>query len=366
MVFCTTEKEDTEYLTFMSVSTGKDLASFTREDLECGYSYNISLVGDTLYTLDRKGNLWGGRLETGAEREMLIECGGRFEPIGMCAVGDWLWFLNDDDGACYRVMRTGRIMSGTPVGPIWDYKSFRQEKTDGDWSYYEYPEFIRINGYNGSAEEVAIPEELGGKPVRVVSWWAYNHEGKNVRVLTIPDSVVVIGAIEDRNIEVLNVPASVKHLLSRGWHYTFTIHDGGTLNYAGTREAWQALCDYSAQLHDSATDTSGTEGLRVLCAEGKWGITVTVRADGASWEVTTDDNTVLSVFKMSRRITTSTLDADWNRIGEYVYSVNYRRADQQKGEYWAVSLNGADLTDAFDEAQVKEGDRIELTLKVRE
>ncbi|MBQ4381393.1 MAG: hypothetical protein II794_01485 [Oscillospiraceae bacterium] len=353
--------DDEESLVFLSAGTGKDLASFSLDELNMGYGYNFALSGDTLYFMNRDGSLNSVKLASGAKPEKLIDGGGRVEPWGLAAVGDWLWFMNDDDNSAYRVAKTGRILPGTPVVPGYDMESLRQEKRSGDWSYNEYPAYVRITGYNGSAQEVTVPREIGGKPVRALSWWAYNHEGKNVKKLTIPDSVVAIGAIEDRSIEEVVIPTSVKHLMSHGWRYTINIKSGGTVTYGGTMAQWQALCDYSAKAHDVATDTSGTDGLRVRCTDGRWGKIVSISAGGKTWEITTEGKTVRDAFMYNSGVSVSTrYDDNWNAVGEYVYSVNYSPADDKKGEYWAVFLNGRDVTESFASAEIKDGDSIEL------
>lgn len=265
---CIYENSETEQLVFIDPDSGKQTAVLDPDDFHTESAFAIS--GNTAYFFDRNNDLSMQELTEGAEKTMLMPGGDRVDPLMVSTCGEWIWYMNDDDNAIYRVKNTGRILPGSPLVPAITWEDRYEEQNAGDFAFIEYPNCIEIRGYNGSEESVTIPDTINGKPVKFVSWWAYNHEGKNVKTLYIPEGVVSIGAIEDRSLEEVFLPSTVKHLCSNGYRYTFTIQNGGTLHYNGTVSAWDEVCIFSSKYHDVATDTSGTENLSVVCTDGTW------------------------------------------------------------------------------------------------
>ena len=265
---CLLEDGEKERIVFIDPESGKESAALNLEDLCSDLIFTVS--AQTIYYFDRNNDLCMQELREDAEKTALMPGGDRVEPMLISASDDWIWYMNDDDNGMYRVKKTGRILPGSPVVPAITWEDRYEEKDSDDFGFTEYPKCIGIRGYNGSAETVTIPETIQGKPVKIVSWWAYNHDGKNVKTLYIPEGVVSIGAIEDRTIQEVYLPSTVKHFCSHGYKYTFSIQNGGTLYYNGTIGEWEDVCAFSRSYHDVATDTSGTENLTVICTDGTW------------------------------------------------------------------------------------------------
>ena len=265
---CLFEDGEKERIVFIDPESGKEAATLNLQDLYYDSLFTVS--EQTIYYFDRNNDLCMQELRKDAEKTALMPGGDRVEPMLISAFGDWIWYMNDDDYGMYRVKKTGRILPGSPVVPAITWDDRYEEKTFDEFGYTEYPKCIGIRGYNGAAEIVTIPETIQNKPVRMVSWWAYNHDGNNVKTLYIPEGVVSIGAIEDRNIQEVYLPSTVRHFCSHGYKYTFSIQNGGTLHYNGTISEWEEVCAFSRSYHDVATDTSGTNDLTVICTDGTW------------------------------------------------------------------------------------------------
>ena len=61
-----------------------------------------------------------------------------------------------------------------------------------EFVYVAYADHVKITGYNGSAGELTVPSELGGRPVTVIDGWAFSGCASLTNVI-LPDSVTVIG-----------------------------------------------------------------------------------------------------------------------------------------------------------------------------
>ena len=61
-----------------------------------------------------------------------------------------------------------------------------------EFVYVAYADHVKITGYNGSAGELTVPNELGGRPVTVIDGWAFSGCASLTNVI-LPDSVTVIG-----------------------------------------------------------------------------------------------------------------------------------------------------------------------------
>ena len=61
-----------------------------------------------------------------------------------------------------------------------------------EFVYVAYADHVKITGYNGSAGELTVPSELGGRPVTVIDGWAFSGCASLTNVI-LPDSVTAIG-----------------------------------------------------------------------------------------------------------------------------------------------------------------------------
>ncbi len=65
------------------------------------------------------------------------------------------------------------------------------DKTYGDFSYFEHPDYISITKYNGTDKNVTIPSKINGKPVKDID--DYSFRFTEIESVTIPEGVFRIG-----------------------------------------------------------------------------------------------------------------------------------------------------------------------------
>ena len=65
-------------------------------------------------------------------------------------------------------------------------------ETEGDWEYSYDPRGVSIDAYNGTDENVVVPEKLGGKDVVVIGYNAFSGN-ETVKTVKLPSSVTDIG-----------------------------------------------------------------------------------------------------------------------------------------------------------------------------
>ena len=65
-------------------------------------------------------------------------------------------------------------------------------ETEGDWEFSYYNPGVSVDAYNGTDENVVVPEKLGGEDVKVIDGRAFS-ENENVKTVKLPSSVTYIG-----------------------------------------------------------------------------------------------------------------------------------------------------------------------------
>ncbi|MBR5349582.1 MAG: hypothetical protein IK125_10220 [Lachnospiraceae bacterium] len=256
---------------------GRDGVIFV--DIESGLKYyvlskdefwndaNVNVFGDHVYYIDNKRGISRKQITGGAEAEQLMEGRKDFDTFALAIINDDLLLINDDDMAVYRTALTGRVLPAVPI--IKSLADSYEDKQEGDWVYTEYENSVNVLRYLGSETEVTIPDQIGGKPVTIVSLWQPSTKEEHIRKLTIPDTVVSIHNVEDRSINTLIIPKSVKYFTSRGFEHSVNIAKGATIIFTGSEAEWQALIKDSAErFADTSVDTGGTED-PVIMFEGK-------------------------------------------------------------------------------------------------
>lgn len=88
--------------------------------------------------------------------------------------------------------------------------------TYGDFTYENYRSHIRLESYFGTAEELVLPAEINGVPVRDV-FLSYTGEGTPPRRVVVPEGVEVIGKLFDgKSLEEVVLPQSLYALAQFG------------------------------------------------------------------------------------------------------------------------------------------------------
>lgn len=250
---------------FVDIESGKKYYVLSKDELWDDLSVNV--FGDYVYYIDKKRGISRKQITDGAEAEQLMEGRKDFDTLALAIINDDLLLINDDDMAVYRTALTGRVIPAAPI--IKSRADSYEDKQDGDWVYTEYENCVKVLTYLGSETEVTIPEQLGGKPVTIVSLWQPSSKEAHIQKLTIPDTVVSIHNVEDRSINTLFIPKSVKHFTWSGFEHSVNVAKGATIIYAGSESEWQALIKDSAErFSGTSVDTSGTED-PVFKFEGK-------------------------------------------------------------------------------------------------
>ena len=250
---------------FVDIESGKKYYVLSKDELWDDGGVNV--FGDYVYYIDKKRGISRKQITDGSEAEQLMEGRKDFDTLALAIINDDLLLINDDDMAVYRTSLTGRVIPAAPI--IKSCADSYEDKQEGDWVYTEYENCVNVLRYLGSETEVTIPEHIGGKPVTIVSLWQPSTKEEHIQKLTIPDTVVSIHNVEDRSINTLFIPKSVKHFTCRGFEHSVNIAKGATIIYAGSESEWQALIkDCAERFADTSVDTSGTED-PVFKFEGK-------------------------------------------------------------------------------------------------
>lgn len=87
------------------------------------------------------------------------------------------------------------------------------DKTYGDFSYFEHPDYISITKYNGTDKNVTIPSKINGKPVKDIDDQSFGLT--EIESVTIPEGVFRIGDqafYECALLKTVNFPSTVKYI----------------------------------------------------------------------------------------------------------------------------------------------------------
>lgn len=98
--------------------------------------------------------------------------------------------------------------------PCSAFAAWRDEGTFGDFTYRELQDgTLEITDYNGTDENVVIPDTIDGKRVTVIGGYTFV-QCDTVTNITIPDTVTMIftTALGCDNLKEINIPASVTHI----------------------------------------------------------------------------------------------------------------------------------------------------------
>ena len=251
----------------VSVESGKEVLRLDDDIFEFG-DEAFTISGSTLYCFE-DGSLMSISLSDGEKKQLIA--GNERDFLLMTKIGDWFWFMEEDDDGVYRVSETGRILPGSPVAELPDWQADRENdpKTEGDWQYREYPHCIKICGYTGGSTEATVPSELGSKPVTIVG--LNLKDNTLLKKLVIPEGVLSLhGITGSENLKELQLPKSLQHLIYAGYDYTIHLPADAVIRYAGTVSEWQAVFDFSKAYHDGATASSRNEVEDVICSDGTW------------------------------------------------------------------------------------------------
>ncbi|MGI6179283.1 leucine-rich repeat domain-containing protein [Butyricicoccus intestinisimiae] len=97
-----------------------------------------------------------------------------------------------------------------------------------------------ITGYTGSAKNIVIPSELGGKPVTAIGEDAF-YQNKTITSVKIPEGVTSIEITAFRNCSSLTEVTIPKSVTSIGWGAFVECDALTTVHYGGTQKDWDAL-----------------------------------------------------------------------------------------------------------------------------
>lgn len=252
-------------MVFVNIESGRKYYLLSKDEIwEEGA---INVFGDYVYYIDKGRGISRKRIAEKAEAEPLMEGRKDFDTLALAIINDDLLLINDDDMAVYRTSLNGRVLPGAPL--IKSRADSYEDKQEGDWVYKEYANCVTVLRYLGSENEVTIPKEIGGKPVTIVDLWQPSSYEEHIQKLIIPDTVVSIHNVEDRSINTLYIPKSVKHFTYRGFEHSINLAEGATIIYEGSESEWQALIKENAErFSDVSVDTSGTKN-PVFKFEGK-------------------------------------------------------------------------------------------------
>ncbi len=252
-------------MVFVNIESGKKYYLLSKDEIwEEGA---INVFGEYVYYIDKGRGISRKRIAEKAEAEQLMEGRKDFDTLALAIINDDLLLINDDDMAVYRTSLNGRVLPGAPL--IKSCADSYEDKQEGDWVYKEYANCVTALRYLGSETEVTIPKEIGGKPVTIVDLWQPSSYEEHIQKLIIPDTVVSIHNVEDRSINTLYIPKSVKHFTYRGFEHSINLAEGATIIYEGSESEWQALIKENAErFSDVSVDTSGTKN-PVFKFEGK-------------------------------------------------------------------------------------------------
>lgn len=136
-----------------------------------------------------------------------------------------------------------------------DEPVYEEVKTDGaEYDYRLYPEYAEITKYNGNQENVVIPSELGGKPVRVLGTHSFEWkpsrptEEKRVKIrsVSIPDTVVTIhsNAFFNNTLTEVVLPDSVKYV----YHDAFSSNNIEHITFGKNITELSCAFDFNSRL----------------------------------------------------------------------------------------------------------------------
>ena len=87
-------------------------------------------------------------------------------------------------------------------------------ETEGDWEYFCYGLDATIDAYNGTDENVVVPEKLGGKDVVAIGYNAFSGN-EIVKTVKLPSSVTYIGSSAFSgctSLETIEIPETVESM----------------------------------------------------------------------------------------------------------------------------------------------------------
>ena len=178
------------------------------------------------------------------------------------------WGAFDDCGALatvyYGGSKTdwGKISISSDNDPLLS-ATIMYTLQESDFTYTENDTGVTITGYTGSAENLVIPSELGGKPVTAIGEEAFyqNKTITSVKIpegvtsikdsafaycsslteVTIPEGVMSIEITAFRNCSSLTEVTIPKSVTSIGWGAFVECDALTTVHYGGTQKDWDAL-----------------------------------------------------------------------------------------------------------------------------
>ena len=252
-----------------------DLASGTVVDhvvldsnarIDNDYGATLNVADGKLYYLKADG-LYVKTIGLDDETRLIT---GDTDQIRSLTLGENYYYFTQSDRRVFRVPRSARFFQEAEI--LLD-EQFKDEEslfqTENGWQFFEYENCVMIEDYLGDETRAEVPAMIHGKPVVCVSLDPWGQEAPSLQELVIPEGVLRLGVIGNKNLTDLSLPSSLLVMDNDGYPTVFATADGCTIHYAGTRAEWQALednswTDYSAWLYREV------EGLRVLCSDGEW------------------------------------------------------------------------------------------------
>ena len=223
----------------------------------------INVCGDTVYYY--AGGLLCSVKIDGSDRKTLA-IGNEDQKFMMLAVCGDRFFFADDDLLVYQMDKNGKILPAVPV--VGKPQLSEEKSTEDGILYREYDNAVCVIGYSGSDPALQIPASINGKPVRIVE--LMGSKLVNLSSIRIPEGVVSAVVYSCRNVTEVYLPSTLKHMVYRGFPYSFECAEGCVFNYNGTKADWQELYDYCREYHNCAVDTYGTKDPTVKCSDGTW------------------------------------------------------------------------------------------------
>ncbi|MBO4868592.1 MAG: hypothetical protein J5585_02640 [Clostridia bacterium] len=232
-------------------------------DIDLPKDAAINVCGDTVYYY-AGGSLCSVKTD-GSDRKTLA-IGNEDQKFMMLAVCGDRFFFADDDLLVYQMDKNGKILPAVPV--VGKPQLSEEKSTEDGILYREYDNAVCVIGYSGSDPALQIPASINGKPVKIVE--LMGSKLVNLSSIKIPEGVVSAVVYSCRDVTEVYLPSTLKHMVYRGFPYSFECAEGCVFNYNGTKADWQELYDYCREYHNCAVDTYGTKDPAVKCSDGTW------------------------------------------------------------------------------------------------
>ncbi len=228
--------------------------------------YRFNVADGQVYYL-RENGLY--RKTPGMDNETLL-VSGDMEHMTALALGDQYFYMVRKYGLVNSVWRIPFTASSLDEAEVLYQNQDERlsEQEENGWKFYEYENSVVISDYTGNETYAAVPAQIHGKPVISVGLTSYNPD-RSLLALSVPEGVLHLGKLCSNSLVNISLPSSLIRLYDWGYPGVFQSAEGCVIQYAGTREEWQALDDASwSEYFENPNDYA--RKLVVICSDGVW------------------------------------------------------------------------------------------------